>query len=153
VSSVTPTANQSRILFTAGNSLLSKAIRARTQEPVSHVALECNGWVVHSNLLGVRVDKLSDFEKHCRVVYSIPVEMTAETILTKYREHQDASYDFGALLYMFLKLTPGITKLLPERNLWRSTGAFLCTEWVTHVIYGKELSSITPYQLYKELSK
>lgn len=143
----------SRILFTAGSSPLSQAIRARTGEPVSHIALECNGWVVHSNLLGVRVDKLSDFEKHCQIIYSIPAPVTAETILTKYLEHRNASYDFGALLYLFLKLTPGIGRLLPCRNLWRSTGAFLCTEWVTHVIYGKELSSITPYQLYKELSK
>lgn len=143
----------SRIIFTCGNSLLSRAIRSCTGEPVSHVALECEGWVVHSNLLGVRVDALSEFTKHCNILYSLPLPLSTGTILCKYLTHRDSGYDFGALFYLFLRSIPLCGRLLPKKNLWKSSGMFLCTEWATEVVAGVEDSMITPYQLYLEMSR
>lgn len=143
----------SRILFTTGHSPLSRAIRSRTGEPCSHVALECAGWVVHSNLFGVRVDLLVDFLQVADVVYELPVPMDAGMILSKYLQYRHSGYDFGALMYLFLRSIPGFKFILPEKNLWKSNGMFLCTEWATQVLQNKENSVITPYQLYLELSR
>jgi hypothetical protein len=143
----------SRIIFTAGSSILSKAIRNRTGEPCSHVALECDGWVVHSNLLGVRVDRLEEFQKHCNILYSLPVSISTGTILCKYLTYRDSGYDFGALMYLLLRSVPCFGRLLPKKNLWKSSGMFLCTEWVTSVLTGRQDSMITPYQLYLEMSR
>lgn len=128
-------------------------IRKRTGEPCSHAALECDGWVVHSNLFGVRVDRLEEFTKHCNILYSVPVPLSTGTILCKYLTHLDSGYDFGALFYLFLRSIPLCGKLLPKKNLWKSSGMFLCTEWVTAVLTGKQDSMITPYQLYLEMSR
>ena len=138
-------------MFTASYSIMSRAIRHLTGEPCSHVALECDGWVVHSNLLGVRVDSLKEFSSHSQIRYSVPIPMTTGTILSNYLEHRRAHYDFGALLYLGLRVIPVVGHLLPKKNLWQSSGMYLCTEWATSVIDGKTDSMITPYQLYLRL--
>lgn len=59
-------------------------------------------------------------------------------------------YDFGALFYLALRV---LFPWLPKKNLWQTSGMFLCTEWVTEVLEGEEDSMITPYKLFLRLKE
>ena len=148
-----------KILFTRGQSLLSKAIRSATKEPVSHCALQFSfgelDLVIHSNLLGVQMELVETFLRTCEVVYAI--ENSEESLKSKMlalleiREHK--LYDFGALLFvgMRLWLRAKLKIPLPKANLWQSSGMFMCTEWVSEFVNGEVDSMITPYGLYLKL--
>lgn len=139
-----------RLLFTKSGSLLSRAIRWLTKEPISHCAIEFGGYVAHSNLLGVHIELKETFEAHSTVVFAIGIEdspMRLHMALEKADQHP---YDFGALLYLGLRC---LCPWLPKANLWQTTGMYLCTEWVTEVLYGEADSTITPFQLYERLNK
>lgn len=137
-----------RILFTKNNTLLSRLIRHVTGEDVSHCVLEVHGWLVHSNLYGVHAELPQDFKSD--VVYSVEVPYNPEGVIRALAAYQGRMYDFGALLYLGLRV---LCPWLPKKNLWRSSGMFLCTEWITAVLNGKEDSMITPYQLYERLKQ
>lgn len=134
------------ILFTRSNSPLSRIIRHLTKEPVSHCAISINGWIIHSNLYGIHADPIEKFTSE--VIYRVPVEYNAEALISALAAYQGKHYDFGALLYLGLR---SVCPVLPKKNLWQTTGMFLCTEWVTTVLDEKEDSMITPYQLYLKL--
>jgi hypothetical protein len=120
-----------------------------TGEPVSHVAIECAGWIIHSNLLGVHVELPQTFYRHSTVLYAVDQPFDMEHLMQTLSKYDQHSYDFGGLLYLGLQ---ALIPWLPKKNLWQQTGMFLCTEWVTSVIYGYEDHMITPYQLYLRLS-
>lgn len=141
------------VLFTSGSSALSKAIRKSTGEPVSHVALCCGDWVAHSNLLGVRVESRAHFESHCQVIFEVPrSDIDSSVLLSMMARAEGRPYDLGALVYLWLLRLPLFRCILPKtKNLWQDTGMFLCTEFVSFAVTGKEDSTITPYQLYLQM--
>lgn len=139
-----------RILFTENDSILSKLIRLVTEEPVSHCALECGGWVIHSNLLGVHVELSQTFCKNSTVLYSLDIDLDINKIMSALSRYEGSRYDLGAMLYLGLRC---IFPFLPKKNLWQSSGMFLCTEWITEVLDGNEDSLITPYKLYVKLKE
>lgn len=139
-----------QVLFTRSNSILSRMIRHVTGEPVSHCAISCGGWIVHANLLGVHVELPQTFTKHSEVVYSIELPYDQDKLMVTLSKYDQRPYDFGALLYLGLRF---LLPFLPVKNLWQTTGMFLCTEWVTEFLFGGEDHTITPYHLYLRLSK
>lgn len=143
------------ILFTRGSNIFSRAICRVLNEPVSHVAIEYGGLVIHSNFRGLHIEPLAHFLQHSLVRYSIPYHgISVISFHDELARNWKATYDIGAFLWMTTRhlLRPLIQ--LPKANLWQCTGMFLCTEWVTHVLSGgREDSEITPYQLYRKLSE
>jgi hypothetical protein len=122
-----------------------------TKEPVSHCALEIGGYVIHSDFLGVRAEESSVFRGRVEVVHEVSVPDNYPLVLSKFSgaRVRKAGYDLGAFVYLGLRLL--LPKLVPKKNLWQSSGMYLCTEWVTHVLDGKADSLITPYKLYLRL--
>lgn len=150
-----------KILFTKGPSILSKAIRAATGEPVSHVALMFGRIVIHANLLGVHIEWAKNFLKHSEIVYALhrdPPEVFQETrdndrLDKMLAQYEFTMYDFGALLFLGLNYLLHKTIRVPmaKSNLWQSKQTLMCTEWVTEYVNGEQNSVITPYQLYLKL--
>lgn len=136
------------IIFTRNNTILSRLIRKVTGEPVSHCALDFAGWIIHSNLYGARVDLPQEFDKHNDIVYRVTVPFDLDKLVHTLVGSTGSRYDFGALLYAGLRC---VLPFLPKQNLWQCTGMFLCTEFVTSILYNTEDSEITPYQLYQRL--
>lgn len=142
-----------KVLFTSGNSALSKAIKRATGEDCSHVAIQLwNGLVVHSNLLGIHLNSLEYFKKKAQIVYEIdmgidpPKERLAFQKISKY---EGQSYDLLALFWLaLLSIYP-----FRKNNQWQDSNKFTCTEFVTEVILGQADSLITPYQLYLKLKE
>ncbi len=150
-----------KILFTKSEKSLSKWIRATTEEPVSHCAIECGWIVVHANLLGVHLEWAKNFRKHSEVVFQLERKMTDELehaqlsrLLEKY---EFSMYDFGALFFIgFAFLLRSKLKIpLPKSNLWQQSGMFLCTELVSDfaAAFKEDNSMITPYKLYLKLKE
>jgi hypothetical protein len=139
-----------RVLFTKSNSLLSRIIRGITNEPVSHCAIECSGWVMHSNLLGAHVELPQTFESHSEIVYTVEIDFDQAKLMATYAKCDQHMYDFGGLAYLGLRY---LIPALPKKNLWQTTGMFLCTEFVNEIVNNTEDSMITPYGLYLKLTK
>ena len=137
------------ILFTTTTSVLSNLIRRITKEPVSHCAIKIGEFVVHSNLLGVRIDPYSKFIKKSKVVFQLSATTNNGLVHKTLEKYHGRPYDFFALLFLGLRYI--FPKLMPKQNLWETTGMFICTEFITQVVDGKEDHLITPYQLYLKL--
>lgn len=137
------------ILFTRNNTVLSRIIRGITGEEVSHCAICISDYVIHINLLGLQVQHVVDFSQNNIVVDSIPIHGPAPAdiaeLLEKLVGNGRMGYDYLGLLYLGLRyLLPG---LVPKQNLWQVSGMFLCTEFVTNFLDGREASTTTPGQL------
>ncbi len=147
------------ILFTTRDEWFSNNIRKMTKAPVSHCALEFPeyGFILHSNIRGIHLEWSKNFRRKNKVIYEINILSDRETDFDKIDKllklYEFKPYDKKAIsylaIYMFLKNTCHIS--LPKHNLWQTTGMFLCTEWVTKYLDGKEDSMITPYKLYLRL--
>lgn len=139
-----------KILFTSSNSPLSVIIRSITKEPVSHCAILCEDYVVQSNLLGIGIEDYTTLQKSATIVYELDIPDNYQRIFNLFAEYRNAPYDIGALLYLGLRY---LIPQLPKANLWRQSGSFLCTEWVTEYLDGQVDSTISPYQLYLKLKE
>jgi hypothetical protein len=140
-----------QIIFTKSNRIASKLIRNVTKEDCSHVALSNAGFVIHSNFTGCRIDTLQDFLKHSDIVHSVEISYDREILhraLTKVGEH--SSYDFGGMAYLWLR---SYLPFLPKKNLWQSSGLYLCTEFISEVVENKQDSMITPYKFYLRMKE
>lgn len=140
-----------KIIFTKSNYIASKIIRNVTKEDVSHVAIQNAGFVIHSNFTGCRIDVIQDFLQHSDIVHSVEIPYNRELLhsaLQLVGSHK--SYDFGGMFYLWLR---AYLPFLPKKNLWQSSSMYLCTEFLTEVLYGKQDSMITPYQLYLKLKE
>lgn len=104
------------------------------------------GHVIHSNLLGVRSEPEEKYAPE--IVFSVPIKPDYERLLKVFAENSKAYYDFGAMFYLGLRIW---LPWLPKKNLWQTSGMYLCTEWVTRYLDGTEDSMITPYKLYLRL--
>lgn len=148
-----------KVLFIDGTSILGKAIKDLTGDPVSHVALEFPnlGIIVHSNLLGLHIEWASHFREGHIIKYEIEIPSTPEEDkekLTKFLDkYEFTMYDFGALLFlgMIFLIRKYVKIPMPKQNLWQMTGMFMCTEWATDYVYNEEDSMIRPYTLYLKL--
>ena len=92
-----------RILFTRGNNPVSTIICALTKEPVSHVAIEIDGYVLHCALLGTRLQTIADFLTTHRILYSVPMTTFQVGKVLSILE-KDPQYDFPGLFYIGLRL-------------------------------------------------
>lgn len=128
---------------------MSRVIRRLTGEPVSHCAIELGGWVIHSNLLGLHMEMASTFRRSSQVLFEISSPLGWSDVLSMLQKNEGRPYDFGAFFYLGLRC---LLPRLPKKNLWQSSGMFLCTEWVTAVLSGNPDSMITPYKLYMALN-
>ena len=137
-----------RILFTRR----SKIIQAVLKEPVTHCAIRYDDYVIHSTYNGVRVEHVTEFIKHSKVVHEIKIRRDLHKLFLTLAKYCRANYDYGAMFYLgFYYLLRRIGLPLPKKNLWQGTGMFLCTEFITQYIDEKEDSMITPYGLYLRL--
>lgn len=137
-----------KILFTTTNLPTSWIIRKLTGEPVSHCAVEFGNYVAHSSFSGTILEYSEDFRRRNKVLFEL--EMPEIDVI--FREKK--GYDFGGLLYLALRfLLKKINIRLPKKNLWETTGMYLCTEFITFLLHKEEDSMITPYQLYLNLKK
>lgn len=151
-----------RIIFTANNSILSKAIRWTFREPASHVALvfDNDKWLVHSNLLGVNIRLFLPFMRGQRVVdsiaYSIPLEAEEQIFQAAIASTSELDYDWPGFFYFawrgFLFRILGAP--MPKHNPWGRASLQLCTEMVgrvpariTGIPEGLDLGIVTPWRL------
>lgn len=140
------------ILFTTRSGLLPSLIRANTHENVSHCAIEAYGFVVHSNYRGVSIEPLSKFKEINKIVDIVDIGKSHTKLMATLAQSHRKGYDILALLYLACKHLLGKVGIsLPKKNLWQSTGMYLCTEFVTQVLTGQEDSMITPGQLRDKL--
>jgi len=130
---------------------------AVTGEPVSHCAIRWDNLVIHSDLLGLRIEFVEEFLARCEIVHTVELGETEElrTRLTRaILTRRGRIYDLGALLFLggalLLRSKLGIS--LPKSNLWRASGMYLCTEFITDIVDSKEDSMITPMGLYNKLT-
>lgn len=137
------------VLFTTSSYPTSKIIRWLLNEDCSHTALRYGDLIIHSDFMGVRVLHITDFQRKNTILHSVTGSKFApplEWILLKYG---GKGYDFKAFFNMGLRiLFRPLTKKIDVRQ---QTGMYLCTEFVTSVLNGKEDSYITPHQLYVKL--
>jgi hypothetical protein len=157
------------LVFTHSDKAFSKAIMNITGEPVSHCAVIINEYVIHSNMLGVRVDKVRDFLDHNKIVVSLRMSqedqkrlllmILLETqILAKYAKlaKKRTMYDYGGFVFLGLNLI--LNKIfgvkLSDKNLWQESGAYLCTELLQEIIDKSYINSmVTPYKLCSSLEE
>lgn len=146
-----------RILFTKSKLPFSKLICWLLEEPVSHVGIEFDDVVIHSYFDGLRVENIKKFTKHRKIVYSIKVkfENEAEVYESLIGKYNSSFYDYGAFIYLgwraFLRKFFSIP--FPKKNKFNIKGALMCVELAAILAKYKEEELITPYQLYKRLSK
>lgn len=162
------------LLFCAGDSLLSRTIRWGLKEPASHVALDVPGSqaVIHSDLLGLHLDKRCDFMAAHEIVSRFRIRLTARSQiqvsakLLRYVNSTHEDYDFGA----FAGLTVAAIKSrltgvpFPRTSPWGNDRELLCTE-IAYLLnqalvevtgrillkYDTELDALSPWRLYQLL--
>lgn len=138
------------ILFTSSTNWGSVLIRRATREPVSHVALEFAGLVLQASGGGVGILSSSEFRAAHEVRFSLSVETSPEAVFSGIAKTIGQPYDWGALFYCGLKV---LFPSLPNRNLWNSSGNYLCTEVAQKFLGLSDNPLVTPYQLYLQLIK
>jgi hypothetical protein len=141
------------ILFTRGKNPISSLICAVTGEPVSHCAILWGSLVFHSNILGLRIESLADFLDHSEIKYRIAIPDNASTrfkLTTLLNNKKRSLYDFGAFIFLGLSLflRSKLRIPLPKSNLWKASGMYLCTEFISDILYSREYSMLTPMGLY-----
>jgi hypothetical protein len=142
-----------KILFTAGDTFVGRAIRYLTKEPMSHVAIEAGEFVAHSTIFGVEIVTTNYFKTRFQVVDAVEVQDDMNKLLAVLTKRSHSFYDYGCLLYLGVRysLKRWLKVSIPKANLWATSGMFTCTEFVTEVLDGKQDSLITPYGLYERL--
>lgn len=137
------------------NNLLSKVILEVTGQPVSHCAFLYKGTVYHSNFRGVSQMSLEEFESENKIVIALSPtseeinEYMVEHLINDFNKLKGSYYDIPGLIYLGIQLACkkylGIT--LSKKNLWQISGMFVCTEFLSNVIFDTIDSTITPYDL------
>ena len=143
-----------KLLFTTrDDSDISKVIRDVTKEPVSHVAIQINGWlVVHSNLLGVNIQTLKRFKEENNVVLEYNVLKPVQ-YRPKLEELDGKPYDGRNLAFglFMLKLRRCLPFLVPKQNLWQVSGMYTCVEFISELLFEEEWSEMTLLQFRDKL--
>lgn len=142
-----------KILFTSTDKGIGPLIRWATGEDCSHCAIQWDELVIHSNWKGVNITFLSEFLEENTIVHSIEVPEDRDKITNAIVNNIGKLYDTGALLFCGIVLfcRKALNLDWPKKNLWQSTGMYLCTEFVTEYLEGEQDSMITPHKLYIRL--
>lgn len=143
-----------KVLFTRSPLIGSRFIRWGLDEPVSHVALEAGGIVLHSTWGDVDLDSVEYFLESREIVYEIDVPDYGLADLADMADSYEGSgYDFKGLICFgwFAFLRKFFNRPMPARNYCNTPRRFLCTEVATLLLYGKEDGIVTPYELYQQL--
>lgn len=149
-----------KILFTTNVGFVSTAIRWATGEAFSHVAIQVDRFVIHSNHKGLHIELEDTFFIKNKVIKSL--ERSAEfknkelqdneRVFALLALHEFSSYDFGAVAFFGIALLCHKLGLhWFKSNLWQSSGAYMCVEWGTQLVEGKVDSLVTPEELYARL--
>jgi hypothetical protein len=156
-----------KLVWTSGNSILSRGIQWLLGEPVSHFAIVYYDHVVfQSNLLGTGLEWFGQMLKTHKVVYSIdvPLPQGSEHAVMQQMldQYSGEAYDYPAFAYFtwrgFLRKCFGIP--LPSQNKWDRAGTALCVELAKAVPIEllptvgntRDLGMTSPYALYCILS-
>lgn len=144
-----------QILFTTSDKPLARLICWATGEDVSHCAIQWDNLVIHSNWKGVNIIFLEEFLVENTIIHSVPIEEDYTKITNCIVNSIGSLYDMGALLFDAIVLfsRKALNLDWPKINLWQSSGMYLCTEFVTEYLYGKQDSLVTPGQLYERIKK
>lgn len=127
------------LLWTKGNTFLSKAIRAITGQDCSHFSFvfqskNRNGLMFESNLLGTHPAFLHTFLKSHEIVHSIEVSLSIEEedkiwdiIIDKY---DGKPYDFMGALYLGYRclLKRYFNRPMPLKNRLAKNDSYFCNE-------------------------
>lgn len=140
------------LLVKRPNNFISHLISEVTGEPESHVAIEFDcGLVMDSSATGVHIKPASYFRKKTQVLRElVPVAKIPDKIAVAISSpYWGKFYDYGALLYLAVvfSLRNYLNIPLPKKNLWHDSGMFMCTEFVSMVVDGKQDPLITPTKL------
>lgn len=150
-----------RILFTASTTIMGRAIRWIFKEDCSHVAINFDRIVFHSNLLGVHLEWLDRFLDNCTIKHTIDVPLNLWQEEKVYqilnRVYDGKGYDYGGMLglaYHGLRLRFfGIP--LPKKNDWGDPYRYMCMEIIEalkeqfpQLKLIKDIEIVTPHQLY-----
>jgi hypothetical protein len=146
-----------KVIFTQGDSWVSKAICWATNSNISHVAIEVSGMVFHSNFLGPQLDYSENFFKHSKYIVSYGTDMRVFELidlLEFYLKRKHRHYDFMlfislSIYCLFLRLFGKVPK---KSVLWRVSGAYLCTEFVEEFLFDEEQSTV-PQELIDKLEE
>ena len=136
--------------------MFSRAIQWASDWDASHVAIEMEGMVFHSNILGPRCDLLQDFEKKAEIVREIRLETNyydAVRLMHFYLKRNHRTYDF--LLFLTLGIILILGKLngspnIDRKIIFRTSGAYLCTEFVGEFLYGNENQFTLPEEIWEK---
>lgn len=142
--------------------ILSRLIRWGYKEDCSHFAICFDDFLVfHSNLVGVHMTTLDEFQQSATVVHEIDIPLTLESEEKIYKDiiprFNKKKYDFGAFLYLAYRLVllRLFGKPLPVSNPWGDKDKFICTEMVTvlpsyltGVTAADQIDSMSPHTLY-----
>lgn len=144
-----------KVLFTAGNSFVGRAIRYMTREPVSHVALQIGDLVVHSTLFGPEVRSINYFNKKYKIVYTVDLPDSHISVAPVLDRYDKRAYDYWCLVYLGMRYAAlrALGIALPKVNLWEVSGMYTCTEFVTGILLEKPDSMITPYGLFLKMKQ
>lgn len=155
-----------KLIWTTGNSILSKFIRWLFNEQCSHFAIIFDDKIVfHSNLTGVHLNWSSNFLNHNKIIHileknDLSIEQE-ENIYQNCLPLEGNPWDFKAgiylmyrgLLYKFLNIP------FPSKNYLGDKKWFFCTELgnVLESLYpgiiNENLDLRTPEMLYKLLKE
>lgn len=103
------------------------------------------------------METLKSFKTKAEIVYALEkfeTEDELDHVMNIYTEKEWSWYDIGALLFIGLSLLARrFLKIpLPKSNLWNTSGAFICTEWVEKALkdwnYQDDISMYTPQKIY-----
>lgn len=146
-----------QILFSKCSSFPSWMIRKGTNSDMSHTALEFDGQVVHSDFWGLRSQTSEQYRKENTIVVALDNDTTPQDDAIKmnnlFNAYKSNSYDFGGMVFLAICILFHLWfgTRIPKKNLWQTTGLFICTEWVSDYVDGSEDSMATPIDLYKKL--
>ena len=141
-----------RLLFTKGRGLIGRTVAWALESEMSHVVIEYNGLVFHSNFWGVHAMPIEQFLQKATVIQVIETDLTWRELMTTFNKYWHSKYDFLAFAHVGVRaLLKKAGLKLPKANLWQVTGMFLCTEWVSRTLHGTE-QTLTPEQLFERLS-
>jgi hypothetical protein len=148
--------------------MFSRAIQWASNWDASHVAIELEGMVFHSDLLGPRCELLEKFEKRIDIVREIHIDSNLYDVvrlLHFFLKRNHKTYDF--LLFISLGIYLLLKKLdnkpifdltgkripsnqVSKKVLHRISGAYLCTEFVGEFLKGNENKYTLPEEIWEE---
>jgi hypothetical protein len=144
------------IQLSTSERITSKLIEKITGEGVSHISLRCGDFIFHSTgSHGIEVCSVRAFlDRGNQIRYMHWIEGDQDTqlrhLLSFYCERKRVSsmYDYLCLITLGLKLLLRLKKV----PILQVSGNYDCVEYVSKFILGKEMSEMTPLQLYTHLT-